>query len=258
MNPISQNKNSSEFKDHFSGHAATYAKYRPSYPKQLFQFLAEKCESQSLAWDCATGSGQSAVALSAYFNKVYASDASKQQIANAHPHDGVSYQIASAEKSGLTDNSVDLISVAQAAHWFDIKAFYSECRRVSKPQGVIAIWCYELFSISNHIDAVIYQLYEEVLGDYWPPERKLVESGYRDLAFPFKAIPAPKFNMQIEWDLSQTVGYLRSWSASQKYQQQNQHDPVELIANQLAAEWEDSTQTKKVSWPLSLKLGYIN
>lgn len=258
MNQISQNNDSGDFKDHFSNHAASYAKYRPTYPDSLFQFLAAKCSQNKLVWDCATGSGQSALALANYFDKVQASDASQQQIANARQHPKVTYQTATAENSGLTDESLDLICVAQAAHWFDISAFYDECKRVSKSHGLLAIWCYELFSISSAIDDTIYQLYQDILGNYWPPERKLVETGYRDLDFPFTQLATPEFRMEADWDLAQTLGYLNSWSACQKYQQQHQQDPITLISEQMTKLWGEPQKKKKVTWPLSLKLGYVH
>ncbi len=59
-----------KFKDHFSGHAANYAKFRPNYPRQLFEYLVSIAPGRGRAWDCATGNGQAAVGLSAFFECV--------------------------------------------------------------------------------------------------------------------------------------------------------------------------------------------
>lgn len=174
----------SGFKDHFSANPAGYADFRPRYPEVLFDWLVDQCVGHGLAWDCATGSGQAAVALAGRFERVIGSDASTAQIAHAQAHPGVEYRVAPAEASGLQAASVDLLTVAQAAHWFDLDAFYGEARRVLKPGGVIALWGYEKLRLEPALARVVGRFYHDELDGFWPPERALVESGYRDLAFP--------------------------------------------------------------------------
>ncbi len=159
------------FADHFSAASADYARYRPDYPDRLFAYLADRAPGRRRAWDCATGNGQAARGLARHFAEVIATDASAQQIASAPPHRRVSYRVAPAEDSGLPDESVELITVAQALHWFDRPRFWPEARRVLVPRGVIAVWCYDLLSIDAEVDAVVGRLYRDVVGPYWPPER---------------------------------------------------------------------------------------
>jgi len=190
------------FKDHFSQVSEHYAEHRPRYPSALFDWLAAQCAEHELAWDCATGNGQAATELGRVFQRVIATDASAAQIAQAVAHPRVFYQVTSAATSDIDTGSVDLISVAQALHWFDLPRFYAEARRVLKPEGRIAIWSYGLHSLSHRaLDACIDRFYRDRLGAYWPAERRHVETGYRDLAFPFTAIHAPTFVMQMRWTL---------------------------------------------------------
>jgi ubiquinone/menaquinone biosynthesis C-methylase UbiE len=203
----------SGFKDHFSKQAAEYAKFRPRYPRQLFRYLASIASTRGLAWDCATGNGQAAVALAEQFDHVIATDASEKQVANAEPDTRVEYRVAPAEDSGIESNTVDLITVAQALHWFDLDRFYAEVRRVLKSEGVLAAWAYKLATITPAIDAVVNRYYSEVVGAYWPEERVLVEQ-FEDLEFSFAEITAPSFAMVAQWNLEQVLGYLRTWSAT--------------------------------------------
>src|SRR4249919_1013204 len=153
------------FKDHFSGHAAAYAQARPTYPAELFAWLASQCPRHELVWDAGCGNGQASVALAAHFQRVFASDPSATQIDAAMPHPSVRYSVEPAERCSLPDHCADLVTVAQALHWFDHAAFYAEVRRVLKPGGVIAAWCYERSSVSLAVDAVFTQLYLGELGD---------------------------------------------------------------------------------------------
>ncbi|PIV34870.1 MAG: SAM-dependent methyltransferase [Lysobacterales bacterium CG02_land_8_20_14_3_00_62_12] len=244
------------FKDHFSQVSEHYAEHRPRYPSALFDWLAAQCAEHELAWDCATGNGQAATELGRVFQRVIATDASAAQIAQAVAHPRVFYQVTSAATSDIDTGSVDLISVAQALHWFDLPRFYAEARRVLKPEGRIAIWSYGLHSLSHRaLDACIDRFYRDRLGAYWPAERRHVETGYRDLAFPFTAIHAPTFVMQMRWTLDQLLGYLRSWSASGRYQAATGIDPVSELEPELRALWGDAAAPRSITWPLLLRFG---
>src|SRR3982751_5360462 len=243
------------FKDYFSKHSVDYAKHRPVYPVELFAHLAAIAPSTKLAWDCATGSGQAACALAGFFARVVATDASASQLEQAARYEKVFYKVAKAEDSGLESASVDLITVAQALHWFDLDKFYGEARRVLKRDGLLAVWSYNLIEISQKIDAVINRFYKDVVGPYWPPERRLVEEGYNSIAFPFREIAVPQFQMSAQWTLYDLVGYLRTWSATQKFMEQNEADPLASINDELTALWGEPEETKQVRWPLKLKVG---
>lgn len=242
-----------QFKDHFSQHAANYAAARPTYPPQLFAFLAEQCQQRQQAWDCATGNGQAAVMLADYFECVLATDASQAQLDQALPHPRVQYQTVAAEQLPLPAASTDLVTVAQALHWFDLERFFATVETVLKPGGMLAVWSYGMTTVSVQVDRVVQQLYEDILGEYWPPERRLVETGYASIQFPFSEIAVPPFAMQCHWSLSQFKDYLMSWSATRRYMSSKQADPLALVADALETAWGDSGP-RTVSWPLTFKL----
>lgn len=247
------------FSDHFGAVAGSYADFRPGYPPELFAWLAAQCAGHELAWDCGAGSGQASVALAAHFARVHATDASADQVAHAEPHPCVEYRVAPAEQSGLPDRSADLVTVAQALHWFDLPAFYAEVRRALKPGGVIAAWTYGVHvTEGDDVNAVVRHFYEHVVGPCWPPERRHVENGYRELPFPFSRIAAPEFTMQVRWPLAQLLGYLGSWSATARYRKLNGSDPLPALRQQLLPLWGDPAQARGVSWPLSLLAGRLD
>ncbi len=245
------------FKDHFSTATPAYAAYRPGYPSALFAWLAGCCAVRERAWDCATGSGQAATGLARHFRQVIATDASAAQIASAQACPGVEYRVAPAEASGLGTAEVDLVTVAQAAHWFDLPAFYVEARRVLKPGGVLVLWCYERLGIQPELDALIAGFYDGLLGEYWPPERRLVEAGYRTLDFPFGKIPPPVFDMTAEWNLDQLLGYFSTWSALKRYREATGSDPLPALRETLAEVWGAPERPKPIKWPLSVRAGRV-
>jgi SAM-dependent methyltransferase len=243
-----------KFSDHFSTESDSYRAFRPEYPASLFEYLAAQAPSNEQAWDCGTGNGQAAGILAQRFSRVVASDASAEQIAQAPPTTNVEFRVATAETSGLAAGSVDLITVAQAFHWFDHSKFYSECIRVAKSNAKLAIWTYKLANISDSVDPVVASLHQDIVGPYWPPERELVESGYAGIELPFRELETPSFVITAEWDLLHLLGYLRTWSASKRYLQQTGEDPVKSVSQELALAWGDPMSKKVVSWPMPLRL----
>ena len=242
------------FKDHFSAQAAAYAKFRPGYPRGLFDYLGSTAPSRQFAWDCGTGNGQAAVGLASVFDRVIATDASEKQIANAQSYKIIDYRVAPAEKSGIGSGTIDLILVAQALHWFDLERFYSEVRRVLKNNGVFAASAYNLLHVATTIDEVVNRYYYEVVGPFWPPERKLVEQ-FADLPFPFHKVDAPKFEMTAQWNLDHLLGYLQTWSSTQWFIAAKGTDPLEQIMDELHRVWKNSGQTRRVAWPLIVRIG---
>lgn len=241
---------------HFDSVSRQYAESRPTYPAELFAWLAGQCPQRTRAWDCGTGSGQAAVDLARHFDQVIATDASAAQIAQARPCAGVEYRVAPAEASGLDDASVDLVTVAQALHWFDLPAFHAEVRRVLRADGLLAVWTYGILHLPDPVlDAPLQHFYHDVVGPWWPAERRHVETGYRDLPFPFPRLAAPPFAMHAQWSLEQLAGYLRSWSATARYREQHRTDPVDALLTELARHWPNDGTTCRIHWPLSLQVG---
>lgn len=245
----------SEFKDHFSGHAADYRQFRPTYPMELFAFLASAALGRELAWDCGAGSGQAAVPLAEHFTKVFATDASAEQVKNAETHPKVEYAVAPAEACPLPDASADLVTVAQALHWFDLTRFYSEVNRVLRPGGVLAVWTYDLHRVSAEVDPLLERLQVEFVGPYWPPERALVDAGYRTIPFPFDEVSAPQFELTAEWPLPALLGYMNTWSATKRFEAANGFSPVARLENDFAAVWGDPATVRTVRWKLALRVG---
>jgi len=246
------------FADHFSSQANAYAAFRPSYPDALGAYLASVAPGRAQVWDCATGSGQAATMLARHFDQVVATDASAAQLRHAEPHDGVRYELATAEASGLPTHSCDAIVVAQAVHWFNLPAFYAEVRRVLKPGGVLAVWCYLLMESGDaEVDAALRYLQYERLGTYWPAGRELVDDHYHSLPFPFPTLDTPAFEMTARWTHTDVMGYLSTWSAVARCRQLEGQDPLIPFATQLQHVWPTSRETLSIRWPLYLKAGKV-
>ncbi|GAB4507569.1 MAG: class I SAM-dependent methyltransferase [Sulfuricaulis sp.] len=245
------------FKDHFSNHAVDYARYRPDYPAALYEFLAKAVKRHELVWDCGTGSGQAALGLTEYFDRVIATDPSAEQIRNAARHEKISYVVAPAEQTEIPSRSADLITVAQAVHWFDVERFYQEVRRVLKPDGMLAIWCYGLSRINPAVDKVVQHYYTNIVGPYWPPERHYIDEKYETIPFPFVELPAPEFHMKAEWDLNEFMGYLHTWSATQRFQKKNEQNPIDIVHRILVKIWGEPQTRQTIRWPLYLRIGRV-
>ena len=244
------------FKDHFSPLASAYAEFRPTYPDELLDYVASLCARREFAWDCACGSGQATLALAERFDRVFATDASAKQIEAAAAHPRVWYRVRPAEDCGLEDESVDLVAVAQAAHWFDLSRFYAEVRRVLRRGGVLALWSYGPVHVeSQDVDRLIQRFYNDTVGPFWPPERRLVDEGYRELAFPYPDIAPPPLRMQQRWSLPRLMGYLRTWSATKRYVEQQDSDPVVELEAQLQPLWGAALRERPIGWPLALRTG---
>lgn len=245
------------FRDYFSDHADLYAHTRPSYPAALFDYLAGLALGHDLAWDCATGNGQAAVALAERFQRVIATDASQAQIEEAMPHERVDYRAEPAEATSIPAESVDLVTVATAVHWFDFERFYVEVQRVAKPGGVIAVWTYRLPSVRPDIDPILNTYGNETLDGYWPPRIRFINERYRTIPFPFKEIRPPKFTIETTWDLPHLIGFLRSWSGTSRYIDKTGQNPLSPLVPQLESAWGDPEMKRTVSWQLFMRVGRV-
>lgn len=243
--------------DHFSGHAADYARFRPCYPPELFTWLARQCPAHDLAWDCGTGNGQAAKALAEHFQRIHATDLSAAQIAQARPHPRIDYRTTPAEISGLADKSCDLVVVAQALHWFCHEHYYAEVRRVLKPGGLFAAWTYTLLRGEAGLNAIVEDFHRNVVGRWWPPERRWVDLAYRKMPFPFPDIPAPEFEIRLAWTLPDLLAYLRTWSATQACIKETGNDPCVALGERLKELWRESGTPRTVVWPIALRCGRL-
>jgi SAM-dependent methyltransferase len=245
-----------EVPDHFSRVADGYAAYRPVYPAALVDSLAELVPARDLAWDAGCGSGQLSVGLAQRFARVIATDVSAEQLARASQQPQVEYRRARAEASGIPSGTVDLAVAAQAAHWFDLPAYYDEVRRVSRSGGILALVSYGLIRIAPEVDPVIDAFYE-MLGPYWPPERRHVENGYRSLPFPFAEQPMPPLDMRAAWTLPDVLGYVETWSALRGAEGDTGLVPFEDFRRELKRAWGAAGARRPVRWALSLRVGRV-
>lgn len=245
------------FKDLFSGHAADYRAFRPTYPRELFDFLAGLAPRRRLALDVATGNGQAALALADRFDAVLATDRSLEQLTRAETHARIRYAVASAEVSPLPDACVDLITCAQAFHWLDHPRFFAEAARVARPGAPIAVWCYGLATIDPAVDGIVRALYDGPLAPDWEPERRLVDEGYRGIASPLAEVETPVFAMKAQWTRAQWMGYLGTWSAVRKHRARTGQDPLPAVDAAIAPHWRED-DTKEVRWALAVRVWRID
>lgn len=244
-------------KDLFSNQTLSYSKYRPYYPGELYEYLLQFVKTRNAVWDCGTGNGQAAIVLSEYFEQVKATDISENQLAKANPHPHIEYIMSPAEKTPFPDDSFNLVTVAQAYHWFDFKAFAEEVRRVSKPGGIIAIWGYNLVTTNNqNINTAITDFYTNVVGPYWDAERKYVEDNYNTVPFDFSLIASETFAIENKWSKTDLIGYINSWSAVQHFIAAKNFNPVDQFAAVLSRYLLDE-QLITVSFPVFLKVGAV-
>ncbi len=248
-----------QFQDLFSSQSKTYAQFRPTYPQELFDYLASLTPSHETAWDCGTGNGQAAISLKRHFIKVWATDPSSAQISNAVSHKGVTYLVGAETQDKIENHSVDLITVAQALHWFQFDRFYSEVRRVATPGAIIAAWAYDFNQpIQPAIDSILNKLYFETLGPYWAPNNKLIWDGYKDIPFPFERIATPKFQMKANLNLVEFLGYLASWSSSAKFLEKNGYSALKDVYEQVLPLWGAAESKKLLQWNLHLLVGRVD
>lgn len=242
-------------KDNFSHDSKQYAQFRPHYPKELFDHLLSLIKEKNTAWDCGTGNGQVAGVLADHFREVYATDISQQQIDEAVTRPNIYYSIQPAEKTSFNEKQFDLITVAQAIHWFRFDDFYTEVKRTLKPGGIIAVIGYGPVQTTEPLQAIIDHFYKNIVGPYWDAERHYIDELYQTIPFPFEEIKMPVFTMSYEWTIEQLTGYLSTWSAVKHYRKQKGHDPLSFIEKELQEAWA-GLSTHSFEFPVLLRVGH--
>ena len=243
--------------DVFSDVASQYAASRPHYPESLFKTLAALAPATTAAWDCGTGNGQAALGLAAHFHKVYATDASEEQVARKAAHPRIEYRVAPAENSGLDGRSVDVVSVATALHWFDLQRFYHEVRRVVRPRGLIAVYGYNWFYLTPALDELTHRWLIEPLEEYWSPKVRILWDGYLTIDFPFEELTAPPLALHLWWDLEELFSYYLTWSATCEKVASEGNAFVAAARGALAAAWGAPAERRHVVMPLGLRFGRL-
>ena len=242
------------FQDHFSATAADYARFRPRSPEPLFDWLTQVVQGRQRAWDAGTGNGQAAIPLAERFAEVIATDPSSEQLLRVPPNPRIRTLVAAEECSEIETDSVDLVTVAQAAHWFDLDRFGAEVDRVSRRGAVVAMWSYGLFRVEAAIDGIVGRFYRETVGRFWPPERRLVDEAYRTLPFHWPEIDAPRFAIETALTLEGVLAYVHTWSAVQRFIAERGFDPVPELGAELGATW---IGARPVRFELALRVGRV-
>ena len=245
-------------KDLFSKQAKLYARYRPTYPPELIHYILQFVKEKNKAWDCATGNGQAAGLLSPYFKKIEATDISEKQLQQANRYSNVAYSVSNAEATKFPPDSFDLITIAQAYHWFDFALFHNEAIRVAKPGAVIAAWGYSLLQSANEqLDDLIKYFYVDVTGEYWDNERKYVDLHYETITFDFEPLPSKDFLIEVNWNRDDLLGYFNTWSSVQNYITAKGISPIYELKNRLFEICKDADELFEFSFPVFLRIGKI-
>ncbi len=247
----------SSFKDLFSHQAQSYAKFRPTYSDELFSYLNSLPQHHDCLWDCGTGNGQAAIVMAQYFKQVIATDPSEQQLKNASTHDKVTYKVATAESSGINDNSINMVTVAQALHWFNFEKFNQEVQRVLKKDGVIAVWCYQNYTTPyNQLNEISNEFYFKITAPHWAPERKHIDEGYANIPFPYKEIDTPQFTIEREMTKEDLLNYLNTWSPINMLLKQTGEN---LVETWMRPKLEAIALPEKIhlTWPVIMRVGYM-
>ncbi|MEL0637130.1 methyltransferase domain-containing protein [Marinomonas sp. TI.3.20] len=232
-----------------------YSRARPTYPAELYYWLSHQVKSSGVVWDAACGTGQASIDLAAYFDKVEASDISESQIAEATPHRKVHYQVFPSEKTNYPDHYFDAVCIGHALHWFDLDLFWQEVKRVLKPGGLLVCWGYNWLTVGEQEDLVISEHVLSHLSSYWPVQSRLLWNQYRDIQFPFEPIDVPKFDLYCNWSVSQTMDFIRSWTAAQLLIQDEGDDFLVQANTVLRSVWSDPLHKKQIHLPFFVRAG---
>lgn len=241
----------------FDEGGGAYARHRPDYPEALAGFLAKAAPDARLAIDVGCGNGQFTRQLADHFDAIVGFDPSADQIAHAAPHPRIRYEVAPAERLGAEDGSVSLITAAQAAHWFNLPRFYAEARRVAMPGAVIALISYGVAQLEPELNGRFRTFYHDEIGPYWPPERKLVDTGYANIDFPFQSLPAPDLSIVRSWSADAFLGYISTWSAFRHARKNGKDHMLADFSRDMLALWGDPAAAHQIIWPINMRLGVI-
>jgi|GEM_PF-11972 len=244
--------------EHFQTGAQNYALYRPSYPVELAETLAELTPKRDMAIDMGCGTGQLSLLLTEHFQQVVANDVSAEQIAQAQKHPKIDYRHESAEHTSVKSNSADLIVAAQAAHWFNLDDFYQEVKRIARPNAVLALISYGVPYLEGSANTPFQQFYWQKIAPFWPPERRHVENAYNDFAFPFETIQAPQFFIYRDWELNNFMGYLKTWSATRNAIYAGHEQLLALLQQDLSSYWGTNKAKQRITWPINMRIGRVN
>ncbi|HEY0310975.1 MAG TPA: class I SAM-dependent methyltransferase [Allosphingosinicella sp.] len=246
-------------RDTFGKKSDAYAVFRPRYPIALYEWLLAHCPGRAAAWDCATGNGQAAVDLARYFKVVHASDISVEQVAHGEKRPNIVYAPGAAEKTDYPDELFDLVTVAQALHWFDYERFWPEAARVSKPGALFCAWGYAWFDCDPDVERRLVRPFRALIEPFWARNNAILWRGYgnADIHFPYRRLQTPAFAIEVKWTLPQLIAYMQTWSAY-KRSQEDDRTATKLASIVEEAEKEFAGRPPlSIAMPLKMVAGYI-
>jgi len=224
--------------------AEMYGKYRPGPPQaitdKIMDYLKEEMEPPyRQCLDVGCGSGQSTQIFAPFFSRVIGQDVSHQQVKvattkNTHQH--VEYRVGAAEHLQADDQSCELVCAGSAAHWFDLPQFFAEAERVLVPRGAICLFGYGIPwpVVGGHeeqLQDLVYQVREK-LERYWDPRVQIADERYSAIVLPFDVAKHQRDESiyhDREGTLSDVAGYIKSWSAFDKFKKENPEEAINLI-----------------------------
>jgi ubiquinone/menaquinone biosynthesis C-methylase UbiE len=242
----------------FLHNAQEYTAHRPQYPLNLFAYLANLVPHKKVLLDCGTGSGQAARDLTKYFEYVIATDLSYDLLKIAPKESNLIYIKVEAEYLPIRSQTVDMITIGQALHWFSLNKFYGEVNRILKPNGIIAAWCYNQCVINPKINALISKIYRLVTStENLTIQRQYVYNHYQTIPFPFKRISTPKFELCVEWNLKELYGYIATWPGLLEYEKNTNTNVLSQLELAFISAWGDINTKKTITWPIYLLVGEL-
>lgn len=242
----------------FDEGAENYSQSRPTYPSELFKWIADHAPALNNVWDVACGNGQASIGLAKHFLRVDATDLSPAQISRARVHRRISYQVAAAEKTPLVDRSLDAIVVGTAIHWLNVPKFNQEALRTLRPNGLMVWMGYApLQGAPIELQAWLNELYYQRLRDLWPPQRHHVDTQYRELPFPGPSEIMPQdLKISLEWGSNDLTAFIRSWSALRRAHQLGV-DLLPQLDQEIQAIWPGES-ILKLNLPIMGRWGQLN
>jgi SAM-dependent methyltransferase len=201
----------------FSDRVENYLRYRPGYPPEVLKLLREECGLQPshIGADIAAGTGVFTRLLLENGNSVFAVEPNTEmREAGVHElegYDGLVSVAGTAEETTLSSASVEFVTAAQAAHWFDLSRARAEFVRILKPEG----WCVLIWNERDTARTPFLRDYEELLLAYGTDYKEIRHERTTAIIHKFFA-PAPYeedvFELQQQFDYQGLAGRLLSSS----------------------------------------------
>lgn len=212
-----------------ASHARIYSKFRPTYPKALLDiltgYLVRSGSDQDTVVDIGCGSGQSTFYLQDSFKHCIGVDISKAQVQEAQKKceemhcKNVEFRVGNGMDLPMETASANAVTIAQAWHWMaNLEKFYSECKRILKPHGCLAVYGYGNVHLKNELcNQLVRDFYKNTLTGCWHKERCHIDNEYAEVDLPFSNVERHDIEMPKTYTVEDFIGYVSTWSGYEKY-----------------------------------------